>query len=60
MPKSPGEMIEAIKRMRAMPDCQEITLSIEPKNAVAAKLYESLGFRKTGEVIEGEVVMRLS
>ena len=53
-------MLEAIKRMRAKPDCHEIALSIEPENAVAEKLYESLGFRKTGEVIGGEVVMRLS
>jgi len=53
-------MLEAIKRMRAKPDCHEIVLSIEPENVVAEKLYESLGFRKTGEVIGGEVVMRLS
>jgi len=53
-------MVEAIRRMRAEPDCQEIALSIEPENAVAEKLYASLGFRKTGEVIDGEVVMRLS
>lgn len=52
-------MIEAIRRMRAEPDCQEIALSIEPENGVAEKLYASLGFRKTGEVIDGEVVMRL-
>lgn len=52
-------MIEAIRRMRAEPDCQEIALSIEPENEVAEKLYASLGFRKTGEVIDGEVVMRL-
>ena len=52
-------MIQAIKRMKAEPDCREIALSIEPQNTAAQKLYESLGFRKTGEVVEGEVVMRL-
>ena len=52
-------MLEAIRRMRAEPDCHEIALSFEPENTGAEKLYESLGFKKTGEVIEGEVVMRL-
>ncbi len=48
-----------IERMQALPDCQEIVLSYEPENAVAERLYESLGFRKTGEIFEGEVVSSL-
>ncbi|MGH9902149.1 MAG: GNAT family N-acetyltransferase [Pyrinomonadaceae bacterium] len=52
-------MVEAIKHMRAAPDCREIALSFEPENVAADRLYESLGFRKTGEVIEGELVARL-
>jgi len=52
-------MVEAIRRMRAEPNCREIGLSIEPENVAAQKLYESLGFVKTGEVAHGEDVMRL-
>jgi diamine N-acetyltransferase len=52
-------MVEAIKRMREEPDCRQIALSYVPGNAAAAKLYESLGFVKTGEIIDGEEVVRL-
>lgn len=31
--------------------------SIEPDNEVAQKVYESLGFRKTGEIMWGEEVL---
>jgi len=37
----------------------EIFLSFEPTNIVAEKLYSSLGFKRTGEVEGGEIVMRL-
>ncbi|HCQ89437.1 MULTISPECIES: GNAT family N-acetyltransferase [unclassified Clostridium] len=33
--------------------------SFEPENTVADKLYESIGFRKTGEIAWGEVVMEI-
>lgn len=52
-------MVEAIRRMRADSECREIGLSIEPENETAQKLYESLGFKKTGQVVENEEVMRL-
>jgi diamine N-acetyltransferase len=52
-------MVEAIRRMRERPDCHEIGLCVEPTNAAAQKLYESLGFAKTGEVYKGEDIMRL-
>jgi diamine N-acetyltransferase len=52
-------MREAIRRMREQPDCREIALSVAPENTGAQKLYESLGFVKTGEVAHGEEVMRL-
>ena len=48
-----------IERMKALPNCQEIVLGYEPENSVAERLYESLGFRKTGEIFEGEVVSSL-
>jgi diamine N-acetyltransferase len=52
-------MEEVVRRLRETPDCSEVALSIEPENEVAQKLYESLGFKKTGEVVQGEEVMRL-
>jgi diamine N-acetyltransferase len=48
-----------IERLRAEPDCRQIVLSTSPANTSAQALYESLGFRKTGEVSHGEEVMRL-
>jgi diamine N-acetyltransferase len=37
-------------------DCVEVALSTEPDNFKAIKLYESLGFRATGEIEGGEMV----
>lgn len=34
--------------------------SFEPENTVADKLYESLGFKKTGELIGEEVVAKIN
>ena len=48
-----------IERLRAEPGCRQIVLSVNPANAPARALYESLGFRKTGEVSHGEEVLRL-
>jgi diamine N-acetyltransferase len=52
-------MVEAIERMRREPDCREIILSINSANEVARKLYQTLGFRETGELNHGEEVMCL-
>ena len=49
----------AIADLFEKPDCSEIFISFEPENQVAKKLYESLGFKETGEVIEGELVLKL-
>ena len=51
--------VEVIRRLRAEPGCRQIALSVNPENRAAQALYESLGFRKTGEVSHGEEVMRL-
>jgi diamine N-acetyltransferase len=40
-------------------DCTSILLSFEPENSVAHSLYERLGFRLTGEIDQGELIMRL-
>lgn len=47
-----------IERMREIDDCREIYLSFVPENTGAAKLYESVGFERTGEISAGEIVMR--
>jgi diamine N-acetyltransferase len=49
-------MLEVIERLRNTPGCRRIRTAFEPTNAVAEALYESLGFRKTGEVTHGELV----
>lgn len=53
-------MRELINLLKGMPDCKEIFLSYVPDNTVAEQLYLGLGFQKTGEVEDGEVIMRLS
>ena len=52
-------MVEVIRRLRAEPGCRQIALSVSPENLPAQRLYESLGFARTGEVSHGEDVMRL-
>ena len=39
---------------------QDIFVSYEPENTVAAKLYADLGFEPTGRIDDGEIVVRLS
>lgn len=41
-------------------ECAEIYLSYEPDNITAEKLYSTIGFIKTGEIEEGELVSKLS
>jgi diamine N-acetyltransferase len=53
-------MSEVIERLRSTPGCRTIRTSFEPTNAVAEALYESLGFRKTGEIEDGEIVTVLA
>jgi diamine N-acetyltransferase len=36
----------------------ELFTSAEPENVNAIRLYESLGFEKTGEMMWGEVVLK--
>lgn len=52
-------LIAAIDLIRERHGCREITLSIHEGNRVAEQLYESVGFRRTGELDSGEAVMRL-
>jgi diamine N-acetyltransferase len=55
-----GAIKEVLRRLSERPDCTDVRVSYEPGNTVGAHLYESLGFRPTGEVLFGEVVAILS
>ena len=51
--------MEVIERLKQVEDCKEIYLSFVPENKNAEKLYESIGFKRTGELNEGgEIMMR--
>lgn len=52
-----GKAIEELKKLK---DCDEIFISFEPENNIGKKLYESFGFRDTGNTIEGELLYSLS
>jgi diamine N-acetyltransferase len=52
--------LEVIERMKQIEDCRAIYLSFVPENTGAARLYSSLGFEKTGEINQGEIVMRFA
>jgi diamine N-acetyltransferase len=60
--KGYGQMaMEAvISRIRQHDSRREIRLSYHPDNTVAAHLYERLGFRPTGDLQAGEIVVRLA
>lgn len=50
---------QVIEQLCAHEDCREIYLSFAPENANAEKLYQSIGFERTGETNEyGEIIMR--
>jgi len=50
--------LEVIERLKQFDDCKEIYLCCAPENTNAERLYKSLGFERTGEISEGEIVMR--
>jgi diamine N-acetyltransferase len=51
-------MQKALDFLSTKEDCREIWLSFEPENKGAEKLYLSLGFEHTGEMLDNEVCMR--
>jgi diamine N-acetyltransferase len=48
-----------IAMMAERTGCEEIVTSFNPANTVAGALYASLGFRPTGEIEDGEPLVRL-
>ncbi|WP_425448924.1 GNAT family N-acetyltransferase [Dethiothermospora halolimnae] len=49
-------MIKLLKLIKENYKYKEVYISTEPENHIAQGLYESLGFKKNGQVLEGEVV----
>ena len=49
-------MEKVLEMFRADDRIQEVGISYEPENEAARKLYASLGFQETGEILFGEVV----
>jgi len=45
--------------LRGLSGGPDITLGVAPENIGARNLYASEGFLETGEVLDGELVMRL-
>ena len=51
-------VLAVIEALRENPNCREIYLSFVPENTTAERLYEKIGFERTGELNYGEIVMR--
>jgi diamine N-acetyltransferase len=50
--------LEAINQLKQVEGCREVYLSFVPENTGAEGLYKSIGFERTGNISQGEVVMR--
>jgi diamine N-acetyltransferase len=55
--KAMEKVIEILRQHRKLP---EVRTSVVPENQAARNLYESLGFRETGEIMDGQIVLSLS
>ncbi|MGG0664581.1 GNAT family N-acetyltransferase [Viridibacillus arvi] len=50
----PKAILLVIEEMRKLEGCNEIYLSTEPNNKRGKKIYEKLGFKNTGRIVDGE------
>ncbi|MCW5959948.1 MAG: GNAT family N-acetyltransferase [Pyrinomonadaceae bacterium] len=50
--------LAVINSLRKAEDCTAVYLSVAPENTNAQKLYEQIGFARTGELNGTEIVMR--
>jgi len=48
-----------LERLRSQLACPFVLISWDPDNVAAERLYEDLGFRKTGDILDDEIVARL-
>lgn len=51
---------KVIQEMKDFENCNEIFLSFDPENNIGQRLYESFGFKDTGNTVEGELLYSLS
>jgi len=52
-------LAEVMDRLKGMPGIRDIQTSFHPENRAAEALYASFGLTRTGELDDGEVVVRL-
>ncbi|MGE7933558.1 GNAT family N-acetyltransferase [Viridibacillus arvi] len=50
----PRAILLVIEEMKKLEGCNEIYLSTEPNNKRGKKIYEKLGFKNTGRIVDGE------
>lgn len=50
-------LIELIRMIAEIPDCSCIMLGVKPENNEAVRVYERAGFRLTGDILDGELIM---
>ena len=53
-------LLLAVKYLKEKHNANKVFLSFEPGNAAAEKLYSNIGFQRTGEVEDDEIVMCLN
>lgn len=54
-----ASLIKLIHMMSEIPGCDEIFVGYRPENFVAHALYMSSGFKRTGQMLQGEYIARL-
>lgn len=47
-----------IEELQRTDGCDAVYLSFVPENSYAERIYQKIGFERTGEISEGEIVMR--
>ncbi len=52
-------VVEVIHRIKQIPGADEVYVGYKPQNTVAAALFASLGFERTGQMFQGEFIARL-
>ena len=52
-------VVEVINRIKQIPGIHEVYVGYKPQNTVAAALFASLGFERTGQMFQGEFIARL-
>ena len=52
-------LVKIIEEMKENEECKDIYISFDPNNNIARSLYESLGFKDTGKVLEEELLFKL-